>query len=43
MKKKLEVREIMEINRMKRKDMSISSNANSDGVSRREFIGATLA
>jgi amidase len=33
----------MEINRMKRKDMSISSNANSDGVSRREFIGATLA
>src|SRR6266436_377176 len=33
----------MEINRRKRKDMSTDSNANNDGVSRREFIGATLA
>src|SRR6266478_5448970 len=33
----------MQINRRKRKDMSTDSNANNDGVSRREFIGATLA
>jgi amidase len=43
MKEKLEITEIMKINRMKSKDMSTDSNANNDGVSRREFLGTTLA
>src|SRR6266581_6084446 len=43
MKKKLEIREIMKINRIKSKDISTNSNPNNDGVSRREFLGTTLA
>ena len=43
MQKKLEIREIMKINRIKSKDMSTNSNPNNDGVSRREFLGTTLA
>jgi amidase len=43
MQKKLEIREIMKIKRIKSKDMSTNSNPNNDGVSRREFLGTTLA
>ena len=43
MKEKLEITEIMKISRVKSKDMSTDSNANNDGVSRREFLGTTLA
>ena len=43
MKKKLEIRDIMKINRIKSKGVSTNSNPNNDGVSRREFLGTTLA
>ncbi len=43
MQKKLEIREIMKINRIKSKDMTTNSNPDNDGVSRREFLGTTLA
>jgi hypothetical protein len=43
MKKELEIRDTMKINRIKSKDMRTNSNPNNDGVSRREFLGTTLA